>query len=70
MLNEAGCGTHIPADDAPALVQEFRRYASMSQAERSEIGERGRTWILEHRSYRALAEDYLPILFPESRPRV
>jgi glycosyltransferase involved in cell wall biosynthesis len=70
MLNEAGCGTYVPAGDVPALVQELRRYASMSQAERSEIGERGRTWILEHRSYRGLAEDYLPILFPESRPRV
>jgi glycosyltransferase involved in cell wall biosynthesis len=64
MLNEAGCGTYVPAGDVPALVQEFRRYASMSQAERSEIGERGRIWILKHRSYRALAEDYLPILFP------
>jgi glycosyltransferase involved in cell wall biosynthesis len=64
MLNEAGCGTYVPAGDGEALVQEFRRYASMSQAERSEIGERGRTWILEHRSYRGLAEDYLPILFP------
>jgi glycosyltransferase involved in cell wall biosynthesis len=70
MLNEAGCGTYVPAGDVPALVQEFRRYASMSHAERSEIGDHGRTWILEHRNYKRLAHDYLPILLPSQRPIV
>lgn len=62
MINEAGCGTYVPAGDVQALVQEFRRYASMTPAERSEIGQRGRAWILENRSYERLAQDYLSIL--------
>lgn len=66
MINEARCGTYVPAGDVPALAAEFRRYASMSPAERSEIGQRGRAWILEHRNYRGLAEEYLSILLPDS----
>jgi glycosyltransferase involved in cell wall biosynthesis len=64
MIDEADCGTFIPATDVSALVEEFRRFASMSPAVRKEAGERGRTWILENRSYRRLAEDYLVILLP------
>ena len=64
MIDEAGCGTYVPAGDVPALIHQFRRFAAMSPPERSEIGERGRQWILEHRNYRSLARDYLPILFP------
>ena len=62
MINEAGCGSYVPAGDVSALRQELERYVRMPASERAEIGARGRAWILAHRQYPKLAEDYLKIL--------
>jgi glycosyltransferase involved in cell wall biosynthesis len=68
MINEAGCGSFVAAGDAHALADEIRRYAAMDEARRRDLGERGRRWVLEHRAFSRLAEDYLPILFPSGTP--
>jgi glycosyltransferase involved in cell wall biosynthesis len=65
MIDEAECGTFVPAGDAEALRDELVRLANMPPAERAAIGERGRAWLLEHRDYRVLAREYLRILFPD-----
>ncbi len=62
MINEAGCGTFVPTGDVKALRSEVQRYATMEHAEREEIGRRGREWILAHRRYEMLAQDYLKVL--------
>lgn len=67
MVNEADCGTFVPAGDAPGLEAEVRKISQLPPAEREAMGARGREWLLENRSYRQLAEDYLQILAPESR---
>jgi glycosyltransferase involved in cell wall biosynthesis len=64
MINEANCGTYVPAGDVLALKREIERYASMSQSDLAEIGSRGKSWILENRSYQRIAKNYLEILFP------
>lgn len=64
MINEAGCGTYVPAGDVSALCTEVIRYAAMTSGERGVIGARGREWILANRNYRALATEYLKVLFP------
>jgi glycosyltransferase involved in cell wall biosynthesis len=67
MIDEAGCGTFVPAGDVPALRAEIERYAAMSSQERVSLGAKGREWIMANRSYRQLAQDYLKILLgPES----
>lgn len=66
MINEAGCGTFVPAGDVDALRREIARYASMDADQRETIGARGRAWLLQHRSYHKLARDYHAILFPPS----
>lgn len=66
MINEAGCGTYVPAGDVAALAREIQRYASMPSDERAALGEKGRDWLLANRRYRTLAENYLPVLFGES----
>ncbi len=70
MINEAECGTYVPAGDLAALRREILKYAEMDQAQRVAIGNRGREWILANRRYEKLAEDYLDILFdqPAKRP--
>ena len=62
MINEAGCGCFIPAEDEKGLKLEIERLFNMSQEEREKIGARGRKWLLENRTYKKLAEDYLKIL--------
>ncbi|MBF8176688.1 glycosyltransferase family 4 protein [Herminiimonas contaminans] len=71
MINEAECGTYVPAGDLAALRQEILKYAAMDQTQRITIGSRGREWILANRRYEKLAENYLDILFdqPTKRPQ-
>lgn len=68
MINEAGCGSYVPAGDVQALRRELERYARMPASERDEIGSRGRAWILANRQYPKLAQDYLKILLVPSKP--
>lgn len=66
MINEANCGTYVPAGDVAALEHEVERYAHMGEQERHEIGIRGKAWLLENRHYKKLAEDYLGIMLNKS----
>lgn len=59
MLDEADAGSFVRAGDASALCKEIIRYADMSAEEREKTGRRGRDWILSHRSYGQLANEYL-----------
>ncbi len=62
MINEADCGSYVPAGDVTALQQEVERYAQMPLEERVVMGERGKNWLLAHRQYSKLAGDYLSIM--------
>ena len=62
MINEAGSGSYVTANDGPALKAEIERYAAMPPETLAEIGARGRDWLLTHRRYDRLARDYLEIL--------
>lgn len=62
MIDEAGSGTFVPAGSAEAVAEEIRRYAAMPAEDRDLMGRAGRTWVLEHRSFRQLAADYSELL--------
>lgn len=64
MISEARSGSFVPAGDAAALEAEILRYVALPRAEREAMGERGRRWLLENRSYRRLAADYIAALRP------
>jgi glycosyltransferase involved in cell wall biosynthesis len=66
MINEADCGSYVPAGDVTALRREVQRYAVMDVTQREAIGRRGREWILAHRRYETLAKNYMPILFDQA----
>lgn len=70
MINEAECGTFVPAGDPYALSVEIERYLAMPNYERVCIGAKGRSWILANRSYQRLAQDYLKILTSPKWPKV
>jgi glycosyltransferase involved in cell wall biosynthesis len=62
MINEAGCGSFVPAGDVAALRIEVQRFKAMASSEREAMGRRGREWILANRQYTKLAKDYQRIL--------
>ena len=62
MLNEANCGYFVPAGNADDLSSEIMRLSKLSPAALSEIGSRGRDWLLLHRTYETLASQYDSIL--------
>jgi glycosyltransferase involved in cell wall biosynthesis len=64
MIDEAKCGTFVPAGDVAALRDEIRRFAGLTAEDREAAGERGRTWLLANRDFRVLAEGYLKVLLP------
>lgn len=63
MINEADCGEYVPAGDGDALKKAIIDYSEMSAEQLKEIGDRGRDWILNNRSYGGLAMDYQKVLF-------
>ncbi len=65
MINEAECGSYVPAGDLAALRKEILRYLAMPAQERQLLGQRGRDWILAHRRYPVLAQKYLEVLLHE-----
>ncbi len=62
MINEAECGSYVPAEDVDALYAEVGRYADMSPEDRERLGAKGREWLLKNRKYEDLAQDYLRLL--------
>lgn len=63
MINEANCGYFVPSCDADALAQKLLEIQGMSPKQRSEIGARGKQWLMENRSYDKLADNFAKIVF-------
>jgi glycosyltransferase involved in cell wall biosynthesis len=63
MINEAGCGSFVPAEDVQLLVKEIHRYRNMSSQELARLGNKGKEWLLTHRTYKQLASDYIAVMF-------
>lgn len=58
MINEAECGFFVPAGDADSLCKEILRLADLPDLELNIIGARGLDWVMQHRRYELLANDY------------
>lgn len=66
MLNEAKCGVFISSEDSKQasynIQKNILKYYHMPISERIKIGLRGRTWIIQNRTYARLASEYLEVL--------
>ena len=62
MLNESGGGVFVPAGDIGKLVSEIENFSRLPKIELVEIGQKGRDWLISHRSYATLAKDFQKIL--------
>ncbi|NKB31985.1 MAG: glycosyltransferase [Pseudomonadales bacterium] len=59
MLNEANSGVFVPSNDANKLKEAIEDFVNMEQHARLEIGENGKKWINQNRTYSKLAKSYL-----------
>jgi glycosyltransferase involved in cell wall biosynthesis len=62
MLNEAGCGRFIAAEDTGALIAAIEEFAAMPKPQRDAMGQAGRDWVLKHRPFSELAKAYLQLI--------
>ena len=58
MINESGCGSFVPAEDKNELKNTILYYSRLSQDELSEIGLKGRDWLVENRTFHKLSAEY------------
>lgn len=59
MINEANSGLIVPANSKHEIKSALKAICELSEDERSKMGERGRKWIWEKRTYEVLASEYL-----------
>lgn len=63
MINEANCGVFVPPGDPRALADEVVKFSKMSRQQLTEIGNRGRSWLLVNRNYKSLSADFAEAIF-------
>ena len=59
MINESNCGTFVDTDDPIVIKKKLEFFLKQSKDELEAIGNNGKRWIVENRSYRNLAALYL-----------
>jgi glycosyltransferase involved in cell wall biosynthesis len=59
MVNEADCGIFVPSENILELKNAILHYANMSKLELIQIGKKGKIWLLEHRTFDKLAQEYI-----------
>lgn len=67
MINEADCGQFINSTSAEDIKTTILHYADMSVEERTKIGNNGRKWIFENRTYPLLSKQYIEAIVSQSK---
>lgn len=62
IINEAGCGTFIEADDPALMAEEILRFSKMEKTELKQMGEKGKDYLLKNLNYDVLTKKYLKII--------
>jgi colanic acid biosynthesis glycosyl transferase WcaI len=62
IVRESGGGVVVPAEDGPAIADAVLRLRALPDAERAEMGRRGRAYVRAHYAREVLADRYLEIL--------
>jgi glycosyltransferase involved in cell wall biosynthesis len=67
LVAESACGLTVRPEDPEDIADAVRTLMALSQAERSEMAERGRRYVLAKHDYRVLASQFLTSIEPSSR---
>ena len=63
MIDESECGFFIDQKDVNILKQSILKFFEMDQNELQLIGSNGKKWLIDNRTYKKLASQYLKIIF-------
>ena len=61
LINEANCGTVVPAGDPEKLAEAIIEYYKMDKVQLEQIGRRGRDYVFRYRTFEVLAKQYRQI---------
>lgn len=67
MINEANCGNFVNSSKPEDLKNAILHYVNMSNQERLNVGENGRKWIFENRTYDLLGKKYLEAIISHKK---
>lgn len=59
---EAKCGISLAAGSVQSIVEAIHRLLHMTEAEMSALGENGRRWVMQNRTYDKLARDFEEVM--------
>lgn len=62
IVAEVGCGVSVPQGSASDIADAIVKLASMTPAERREMGRLGRKFVEQHHDYQSLARNYLNVI--------
>lgn len=62
MIGESGCGISVAADDHYSIGRAIMNILNMSAAEREQMGQRGKSYVLANHDYKALAKRFLSVM--------
>lgn len=57
----AQCGIAVESDNVPILAEAVLKFYNMSKDERREMGKRAKEFVLEHRTFSTLANQYIKV---------
>ena len=58
MINESACGVFVSTKNPEELRDVFLEYSKLSKNDLRQIGENGRKWVFENRTYTKLSREY------------
>ena len=59
MINESNCGLFVKTTNPVEIKKQILKISSLSKKERIQLGQNGKNWMLQNRTYSLLAKDYL-----------
>ena len=59
IVADAQCGLSVPSEDPQAIAQAVIKMSRLEKEELDQMGKRGRAYVLEKHTYRALAKQLL-----------
>ncbi|MHC8469385.1 glycosyltransferase family 4 protein [Plesiomonas shigelloides] len=61
-VSDSGCGLTVSSANVEDIVKGIKYLSNLTCSERSDMGSKGRTYILEHHLYSKLASDFVEVM--------
>ena len=62
LVQEANCGVSVPPNQPLAAANAILQLAQLSTLQQQQLGQNGREYVMQHHTYKALADQFIKIL--------